>query len=121
MRPVTRSRLVTLDSSGFVPAAQTPVTGFAVTAKVFADSPVAVAASDRYLVCDPVGGNMTVNLPAVAASSGRVLNVKHGSGSANTVTVDGAGAETIDGLATLILGTRAAAILLCDGVEWHIL
>ena len=89
--------------------------------KVFGDSPYTVAVTDYVIFYDPSGGNSTVNLPAAASSSGRIVIVKHTSASANSVTVDGNGAETIDGNPTLVLGAYQSATLICNGTGWFIL
>lgn len=65
-------------------------------------------------------GTFTVTLPAAANNTGRVYNVKNiGVG---TVTVDGNGAETIDGAATYPLSTQYQTVTIqCDGTAWFIL
>jgi hypothetical protein len=88
--------------------------------KVFADSPYAVLATDHVILYDPVGGSSVVNLPV--AVTGRRLVIKHNSASANTVTVDGNGTETIDGALTYVLATRLSITLGgITGVGWAIL
>lgn len=58
-----------------------------------------VLAGDAIILCDTTGGAFTVTLPA-ATGSGRILTFKKTDAAANAVTLDGAGAETIDGAAT---------------------
>jgi hypothetical protein len=73
------------------------------------------------LLCDATGGAFTVTLPAAAGVTGQSISVKKTDASANAVTVDGNGAETIDGAATLALATRYAAVTLwSDGSNWWV-
>jgi hypothetical protein len=51
------------------------------------------------ILCDTSGGSITVDLPTASGNSGRKIEVKK-KDAANTVTVDGAGSETIDDVAT---------------------
>ncbi len=65
---------------------------------------------------------VTVNLPAAAAHRNRVLNIKKTDSTANAVTIDGNGAETIDGAATTTLTTQwQSKTLLCDGTTWFLI
>ena len=71
---------------------------------------------------DATAGATTVNLPAAASSANRIINIKKIDASANTVTVDGNGAETIDGGATAVLTVQWECItIMCDGAQWLIL
>ncbi len=90
--------------------------------KAFADTPYAAAAGDYTILCNAVGGAMIVTLPA-ATGSGRILNIKKIDASAYAVTVDGDGAETIDGAATYVISTQYVNITIQDGAAgaWHIL
>jgi hypothetical protein len=73
------------------------------------------------LLCDATGGAFTVTLPAAAGVSGQSISVKKTDASANAITVDGNGSETIDGAATLALSTRYAAVTLwSDGSNWWV-
>jgi hypothetical protein len=62
-------------------------------------------------------GTFTLGLPAAAsAGSGwSMVAVNTGSG---TITLDGSGAETVDGAATVALAPGRAAILVCTGSAW---
>lgn len=65
---------------------------------------------------------VTVTLPAAAAHRNRVLNVKKTDSTANAVTIDGNGAETIDGAATTTLTAQwQSKMLLCDGAAWFLI
>ena len=85
------------------------------------DSPYTVSvAVTQILITDSSSGSVTVNLPAVASSSGKLLTVKH-IGSSNNTVLDGNASETIDGATTLTLTTQyAVATVFCDGSTWHV-
>jgi len=69
--------------------------------------------------CNTSGGSITMTLPAVASSTGIHYMIKKTNAS-NSLIVDGAGAETIDGAATLTATADDAALhFFCDGTEWH--
>lgn len=77
----------------------------------FADSPVTIAASDRGKVyaVDCTGGNVVMNLPSIAAldlSTAWPIAIKKTDASANTVTVNRNGTDTIDGATSKVLATR---------------
>lgn len=113
-RPASSGTSISL-SDGSGPKTVTSV------AKVFADSPYTVLATDYVVLVDPTGGGCTVNLPVAASNTGRLLVVKHSSASGNTVTIDGDGGETIDGNLTAVLSSFQSFTLLCNGSNWFIL
>ncbi len=77
------------------------------------------AAGDGVVRCDATTGAIVYTLLTAAGRPGAKLYVKKIDASANTVTIDPAGAETIDGAATLVLSARWDAVLLVsDGVNW---
>lgn len=75
------------------------------------------------ILCDASGGAFTVTLLAAAtAGDGSSIIIKKTDSSANAVTVDGNGSETIDGSTTYSLATEDQSVyLVCDGSNWHIL
>lgn len=76
--------------------------------------------NDYVLLADPAGGAITVNLPAVASvQPGRQYTVRT-TGTTNAVTLDGSGAETIDGAATKALASGAihGATVISNGTAW---
>ena len=90
------------------------------------DSPYTLAANDRYVASNSTAGAITVNLPAAAtAGAGRILDIKdsHRQSTANNITIDGSGAETIDGAATHVIASNGASVtIVCDGVSnWEII
>ena len=80
------------------------------------------ASSDNMLIlCDATSAAFTVTLPPVAEAYERVVAIKKVDASANAVTVDGSGGETIDGSATKSLaGQYRWIMLVCGDTEWHI-
>jgi len=107
--------------------AQTGVSKFAglglgITTKVFGDSPYTVLASDCTILADATAGAITVNLPAAANNTGRVITVKKIDSSANEVTIDPNGAETLDGATTQSIGVQYTAYTMqCDGSNWFLI
>jgi hypothetical protein len=86
------------------------------------DSPYTVLATDETILCDCTGGAITVNLIASATAINQQFHVKKIDGTSNTLTVDGSGAETIDGDTTYVLGVKYESITLhCDGTEYWVL
>jgi hypothetical protein len=78
-------------------------------------------ATDSVLLVDSTSGNITINLPAAALSTGQLLTVKK-TVAANTVTLDGSGSETIDGATTLAMTAQwASRTIVCNGTAWFVL
>jgi hypothetical protein len=76
----------------------------------------------KLLLCDATSGAFTVTLPTVAsAGDGFAIRIKKTDSSLLWVTIDGNGAETIDGVATYVLRNQYDSVhLVCDGTEWHV-
>ncbi len=72
---------------------------------------------------DASGANRTITLLAAAsAGDGYTVAIKKTDATANTVTIDGNGAETIDGSTTKVISTQYDTVLLaCNGTAWFIL
>ncbi len=65
---------------------------------------------------------VTVTLPFAAAQKGRTFTIKKTDATANAVTIDGSGAETIDGAATTTLTAQwQAKTLRSDGTAWYLI
>lgn len=77
--------------------------------------------TDYTIAVDPTTTAATVNLPAAATVTGQIFAIKHVNGSANTVTIDASGAETIDGATTLVLTAYNAATVQSTGSAWVVL
>lgn len=78
-----------------------------------------VATSDFLILADPTAGAITVNLPTAASASGKVFVVRKTVASANAVTIDPNGAETIDGAATLAVADTSSVMFQSNGTTWH--
>lgn len=78
---------------------------------------------DRVIVASSAGAAFTITLPPVADAEGMVLTVIKDDLAANPITLDGDGAETIDGNATVatIDAQYDTITLYCDGTEWFII
>lgn len=71
---------------------------------------------------DTTGGAFSITLPKAALHSGRLLVIKRINAGANNLTIDGDGAETIDGAATVALTTQwETRTLTSNGTAWLVL
>ena len=78
-------------------------------------------ADDYTILCDASGGSFTLTLIALASHLEGIYHIKKTDSSANTVTLDGNGGETIDGALTAVLTTQYESITIQAGSEWGIL
>lgn len=69
-----------------------------------------VEASDQFLAVNAAAAAVTISLPPVEA--GRMLWVKKVDASANDVTIDADGTDTIDGAGSLVIDTQYDAFTL---------
>ena len=83
---------------------------------------VLVSDHKRLILADASGGAFTITFPPVAtAGSGFTIGIKKTDSSANAITADGDGAETIDGAATDSIAAQYQVVwYVCDGTEWHV-
>lgn len=73
------------------------------------------------ILCNCAGGDITLNLPAVASSEGFGYTIKKIDSSGNTVTINGNALETIDDEETQVIGFQYTSLqIVCDGAEWWI-
>ena len=80
-----------------------------------------LAIYDRGVFVDASGGAVTITLPTAASATDVEYFVKKIDSSANAVTIDGNGAETIDDATTQVLSSQYDAITLySDGTEWWV-
>jgi hypothetical protein len=78
--------------------------------------------TDLYVKADATSAPFTLTLPSASTSTGQTYIVVRTNSGANAITIDGAGAETINGATTLVLGLQyQTAILTCDGSNWFAL
>ena len=70
---------------------------------------------------DATAGNILVNLPSPPLSAGRILYAKKIDSSANTVTLDQNGSETVDdGTQYVLYNQYESVTLICDGTDWFV-
>lgn len=80
---------------------------------------ITLKAIDNIVLVDATGGAITITLPPVAQHSSRVYTVKKIDASGNAVTVDGNGAETIDGALTAVLAAQWDSVMIVsNGTAW---
>lgn len=93
-----------------------------VTRAVVATGAVTTADNHQLLLCDATAGAITLTLPlAATAADGFTVAIKKSDVSANAVTVDGNGTETIDGGLNFILSSQYEyVVLVCNGTSWSI-
>jgi len=84
--------------------------------------PYTVLDTDYVILVNATSGAITVNLPTAVGREGRIYNIKRINTNANLVTIDGAGAETIDNTATKVLALPyTAATIYSDNANWWII
>jgi len=95
-----------------------------IRAKTFADTPIAPAQADNgYLfTVDASGGNVVINLPAISGLTLPVtISIQKTDSSANTVTVNRGGADTIEGATSWVLRTQnAGGFLVATTGLWQV-
>lgn len=74
-----------------------------------ADSPYSMTYNDSVLIVDATSGAVTINLKPAREWEQKRITIKKIDSSANAVTADGSGAETIDGAATKSTTTQWAS------------
>jgi hypothetical protein len=78
--------------------------------------------NDAVILADATSGGITITLPVAVGMAGKALTVKKLDATANTVTVDGAASETIDGAATHVLSSQYDVVrIVCDGTGWWVI
>jgi hypothetical protein len=74
------------------------------------------------ILVDASGGNVTISLDLCADIIGIPITVKKIDSSGNTVTIDPASTELIDGATTLVIVTQYDAPKICsDGLTWNVI
>lgn len=77
--------------------------------------------ADDVLTVATAGGAVTVTLPPVSGTRGKVYYIKKTDASANNLTLDGNGSETIDGAATVAWNTQwLCKVVVSTGAAWLI-
>lgn len=86
------------------------------------DSPYTLLATDDLVLCDCTSGNIVINLPALSAADVKEYNIKKMDVTANTITIDPNGSETIDGeLTEEILSQYIVRRIIPCSTEWSII
>lgn len=84
-------------------------------------SAYSVVDADDIVPCNASGAAFTVTLPAASGRTGKRVTIVKTDSSVNAVTIDGNGAETINGSADTTLNTQYESVaLICDGTGWYI-
>lgn len=79
----------------------------------------ALTASDCLVLVDATSGNVTIDLPPALGKNGFEVIIKKIDSTANTVTVEPNGAETIEGAANKVLTTQYEVCRTAsDGATW---
>lgn len=92
-----------------------------VVSKVAGDSPYTATTSDQVILCNATAGAITVNLPTAVGITGRTYHIKKTDSSANAVTIDPNGSETVDGSSTKAINVQYTSYtVVSDGTNWHI-
>jgi hypothetical protein len=105
----------------WAPNASLNIVGSIAVTTVSKNSAYTATAMDHVILVDASGGAVTITLPAAAASSGRMYQIKKTDSSTNALTIKGNAAETIDGTNTISTTTQYQSYtLVCDGTQWWI-
>jgi hypothetical protein len=82
-----------------------------------------LTSSDDVILADASGGAFTLTLPAAASNTGKVFYIiRTDNTPANALTLDGNGAETIQGATTRALYTQYESVkIISDGSNWAVL
>lgn len=77
---------------------------------------------DQVILATGGAGGITINLPAAATATYKTYVIKKvDSGGPGAVTIDPAGAEKVDGAATLALAAQYDSVMIvCDGTNWFV-
>ena len=79
-------------------------------------------ADDHVILADATSGAFAVTLPVASRALRMEVTVKRVNGGGNAVTIARSGADTIDGAASVSLGSQyASRTLISDGSVWHII
>lgn len=94
--------------------------GLGVTITSTAVTPYTVVSTDNYIVIDATAGAKVVNLPAANTSVRRIVIIKKDN-SANAVTINCAGADTIEAAVSKTLNAQYSKVtLVSDGISiWY--
>lgn len=75
--------------------------------------------TDELITANSTSGILTLTLLTAVGRKGKTITVKRINAGANDVVIDPAGAETIDGAATKVLGAQFDKVtIVSDGTNW---
>lgn len=86
------------------------------------NSPYSLPSHVDTILATNIGGALTINLPAAASHTGRVINfIRTNAANNNTFVIDPNGAETVGNLSTINMIARDESLsILSDGTNWRI-
>lgn len=88
---------------------------------ITASSALTLTTDMKFVKADATSAAFTITLPSASSVAGKEFVLKKVDTTANLVTIDGAGSETIDGLTTRTLFTQNDVIhIVSDGANWVI-
>lgn len=77
--------------------------------------------TNHVVLCDCTSNAITINLPTASGNNGLTYKIKKIDSTVNAVTVDGSGAELIDGATTATIGSQYDSItIVSNGTSWFI-
>ena len=80
-----------------------------------------VSANDSFIKVDATAAPVTITLMLASSGKEKRLTIKKIDSSANAVTVDGNGSETIDGVSTVSVPSQYNSVsIMSDGTEWWV-
>ena len=96
---------------------------FATVAIDDGDSPYSIVAAEDVILADATSGAITVNLPALASNLNRAIWIKDIGDGSNDVTLDGDGAEQVEGAATYLIPTGGGngVMVIAGASQWHVI
>mgnify|MGYP000930239337 CR=1 FL=1 len=120
----TAGQVLTSNGAGSLPSFQN-ATDTALTRTAVGAGAYTTLATDQYIGKTSItGGGDTITLIAAATVGGRFYHIKDESGTAGTdnITIDGNGAETIDGAATFVINTNYGSVkIFSTGSAWFLI
>ncbi len=78
--------------------------------------------TETVVLVDASSAAVVINLPAASAFVNQLVHVKKTDSSANSVTIEANGSETIDGQLNVVTAVQfTTTTVVSDGTEWHII
>jgi hypothetical protein len=92
---------------------------FGQTVEAYASKSASYTLTPTDYLINGTTGSFTVTLPTAVGITGKIFVVKNSG--AGTMTVQGTGGETIDGIASQLVGAGSALTVMSDGANWIII